>query len=169
MSRDKALSSAEVEFMAHKTSDMAAAADDAALRECLARLDAAMAACEALDDPDLARRAGRKLLAAVACAADALLRDGAKTLHAAPDKVAAFFDKSAAAFVQAIEGLHKRAALIDVAALEAKEIAPARPRAADPLANAIAAWSSPVIPPPRSGGGEGGDCPEIVPRAQRST
>jgi hypothetical protein len=109
-----------------------------------------MAACEALDDPDLARRAGRKLLAAVACAADALLRDGAKTLHAAPDKVAAFFDKSAAAFVQAIEGLHKRAALIDVAALDAKQIAPARPRAADPLANAIAAWSSPVIPPPRS-------------------
>ncbi|HXW26059.1 MAG TPA: hypothetical protein VEK73_15050, partial [Xanthobacteraceae bacterium] len=90
---------------------------------------------------ELVRHAGRKLIAAAACAADALLRDGAAGLHAAPDKVAAFFDKTAAGFLAAIEGLHKRAALMEAAALEARDITPGRPRPADPLAGAIAAWA----------------------------
>jgi hypothetical protein len=112
--------------------------------EHLERIIAQLAACEAMGDVELARHTGRKLMAVVACAADALLLDGGKGLHAAPDKVAAFFDKAAAGFVQTVEGLHKRAGLMDAAALDVTEISPARPRAADPLADAIAAWSEPM-------------------------
>ena len=118
--------------------------------EHLDRIIAQLAACEAMGDVALARHTGRKLMAVLACAADMLMRDGAKGLHAAPDKVAAFFDKAAAGFAQTLEGLHRRAGLMDAAALDASELSPAQPRAADPLADAIAAWSSPVIPPPRS-------------------
>jgi hypothetical protein len=118
----------------------------------LQRIAAAMAACEAMGDVELARHTGRKLLAALACAGDALLLDGAGTLHAAPDKVAAFFDKAAAGFAATIEGLHRRAVLMEAAALDAKDIMAARPRAADPLADAIAAWASPAIPGPGSRG-----------------
>jgi hypothetical protein len=120
----------------------------------LQRIEAAMAACDAMGDSELARHAGRKLLAALACGADALLLDGAGTLHSAPDKVAAFFDKAAAGFAATIEGLHKRAVLLEAAAghpatlasrgplaLDAREITAAPPRLADPLADAIAAWS----------------------------
>jgi hypothetical protein len=116
----------------------------------LERIIAQLAACEAMNHVELAQHTGRTLLATLACAADMLLRDGAKGLHAAPDKVAAFFDKAAAGFVQTLEGLHQCAGLMDAAALDATETSPARPRAADPLADAIAAWSSPVIAPPRS-------------------
>jgi hypothetical protein len=134
-----------------------ASADDRPIApEHLERINALMAACDAMGDVDLARHTGRKLMAALACAADMLLRDGAKTLHAAPDKVAGFFDKAAAGFAQTLEGLHKRAVLTEVPALDASEISPARPRPADPLADAIAAWG-------RAPG------QEIVPRAQRST
>ena len=69
------------------------------------------------------------------------MRDGGETLHAAPDKVGAFFDKAAAGYVQAIEGLHKRAVLADPAA--ANGFAPTRP-AVDPLARSIAAWRAPT-------------------------
>jgi len=74
-----------------------------------------LAACEKLGDPELARRTGRILLAVVACAADALLADGGKALQAAPDKFGAFFDKAAAGYVQAIDGLAKRAVLAQAA------------------------------------------------------
>ena len=121
------------------------------LPEHLERIAAQLAACGAMGDVELARHTGRTLLAALAGAADMLLRDGGRTLHAAPDKVAAFFDKAAAGFVQTLEGLHRRAGLLDAAALEAAEITSARPRAADPLADAIAAWSSPDVAAPRSG------------------
>jgi hypothetical protein len=125
--------------------------------EQLERIIAQLAACGAMSDVELARHTGRKLMAALACAADVLLLDGAKTLHAAPDKVAAFFDKAAAGFAQTLEGLHRRAVLTEAAAghpatlasrgplaLDATQISPARPRAADPLADAIAAWSEPM-------------------------
>jgi hypothetical protein len=115
----------------------------AALNEMLDRIAAERAACEKLGDPELAQRAGRKVLTAVACAADALLAD-AKTLHSAPDKLGAFFDKSATACVAAIEGLHKRAVLADPAA--ANQLAQAQPRAADPLANSYVAWGSTAPP-----------------------
>jgi hypothetical protein len=114
--------------------------DFAARAEQIERIAAAMAACEVLGDPELARHAGRMLLSVVACAADALLRDGGQALHAAPDKFGAFFDKAAAGYVQAIDGLAKRTALADAAG---NGIAPGRPRAADPLAPSIAAWRAP--------------------------
>jgi hypothetical protein len=107
----------------------------------LEMIDAAMAACDTMGDVALARHAGRKLLAALACGADALLRDGAGTLHSAPDKVAAFFDKAAAGFATTIEGLHKRAVLLEPAAIGAQEMTAAPPRLFDPLAGAIAAWA----------------------------
>jgi hypothetical protein len=120
---------------------------DAEVRsEHVERIAAQLTACEAMGDVELARHAGRKLMAALACAADMLLRDGGKGLHAAPDKVAGFFDKAAAGFAQTLEGLHRRAVLAEAA--DASESPSARPRAADPLADAIAAWSSPVILPP---------------------
>ena len=131
-------------------------AEDLSAPEFLDRIIGELAACEAMGDGELTRHAGRKLLAAVAGAADALLLDGGRTLQAAPDKVAAFFDKTTAGFVAAIEGLHKRTVLMQTAALEASEIVPARPRRPDPLAGAIAAWGeAPALDP--------------VPRAQRST
>jgi hypothetical protein len=120
--------------------------------EHLDRIIAELAACEAKGDNELTRHAGRKLLAVMACAADALLLDGGKTLQAAPDKVGAFFEKSAAGFVQALDGLHKRAALTE-AVHEANDMVGARPRVDDPLAAAIAAWGSSAIPPTRSGAG----------------
>jgi hypothetical protein len=103
------------------------------------RIDAERAACEKLGDPALAQRATRNVLTAVACAADAVLVD-AKTLHAAPDKIAAFFDKSATACVAAIEGLHKRADLNEAAA---DAFAPGRPRAGDPRLGDYALWGPP--------------------------
>jgi hypothetical protein len=127
-------------------------AGDLSAPEHLDRIIAELAACAAMADVDLARQAGRKLLAVMACAADALLLDGGKTLQAAPDKVGAFFEKSAAGFVQALDGLHKRAALTE-AVHEANDMVGARPRADDPLAAAIAAWGSSAIPPTRSGAG----------------
>jgi hypothetical protein len=114
-------------------------ADVALLTAMLDRISAERAACEKLGDPELAQRASRKVLTAVACAADALLAD-AKTLHSAPDKVGAFFDRIAAAFVTAIDGLHKRAVLADPAA--ANQLAQAQPRATHPLAPSLAAWRS---------------------------
>ena len=105
----------------------------------LERIAAERAACEQLTDPELAQRAGRKVLTAVACAADAVLA-GANILQSAPDKLGAFFDKSATACVAAIEGLHKRATLAEAAA---NGFAPARP-AVDPLARSIAAWGDPA-------------------------
>lgn len=122
---------------------MAAEPDTDALAAFLTNLDDAMRACEALGDDALARHAGRKLFAAVACAADALLRDGGKGLHGAPDKVGAFFDKAAAGFVQALDGMQRRAALADAAALPG-DGAPGRPPAEDPLAPALVAWASPA-------------------------
>jgi hypothetical protein len=123
--------------------------------EYLDRIINELAACEALGDVELARHAGRKLLAAIAGASDALLLDGGRALHAAPDKVGAFFDKAAVGLVQALDGLNQRTLLMQAAAPAARDAAPGRPRADDPLAAAIAAWGS------ASG-------PEIVPRAQRS-
>jgi hypothetical protein len=111
-----------------------------ALSEMIERMAAERAACEKLGDPELAQRAGRKVLTAVACAADALLAD-AKTLHSAPDKLGAFFDKAAAGYVQAIDGLHKRAVLADPAAA-GNQLAQAQPRATHPLAPSLAAWRS---------------------------
>ena len=96
-----------------------------------------LAACEKLGDAELARRTGRILLAVVACATDALLADGGVALQAAPDKFGAFFDKAAAGYVQALDGLARRAALAEAAADGG---AAARPRAEDPLALSIAAW-----------------------------
>jgi hypothetical protein len=128
-------------------------AGDLSAPEHLDRIIAELAACEAKGDNELTRHAGRKLLAVMACAADALLLDGGKTLQAAPDKVGAFFEKSAAGFLATLDGLHKRIALTEAAALAASDIVPARSRADDPLAGAIAAWGSPAIPPTRSGAG----------------
>jgi hypothetical protein len=105
--------------------------------ERIERIAAAMAACEKLGDCDLARRAGRALLAAAACAADALLADGGAALNAAPDKFGAFFDKAAAGYVQAIDGLAKRAALAEEAG---NGFADGRPCVEDPLARSIEAW-----------------------------
>jgi hypothetical protein len=122
------------------STDASEKASDAAM----ARLEAAIKACEALGDDALARHAGRTLLTGLACTADALLRDGGQALNAGPDKVGGFFDKAAAAFVQAVEGLHRRAVLADGAALPGAGVA-AVPRAIDPLAGAIAAWGSPVM------------------------
>lgn len=127
-------------------------AGDLSAPEHLDRIIAEFAACAAMGDVDLARQAGRKLLAVMACAADALLLDGGQTLRAAPDKVGAFFEKSAAGFVQTLDGLHKRAAQME-AVHEANDMVGARPRVDDPLAAAIAAWGSSAIPSPRSGGG----------------
>jgi len=94
------------------------------------------AACEKLGDSELARHTGRILLAVVGCAADALLADGGRALQSAPDKFGAFFDKAAAGYVQAIDGLAKRAALAEAAGNGFA----AAPRAEDPLARSIAAW-----------------------------
>jgi hypothetical protein len=102
------------------------------------RMSAEQAACAKLGDPALAQRATRKVLTAVACAADAVLAD-ANTLHSAPDKLGAFFDKSATACVAAIEGLHKRADLNEAA----NEFAPGRPRAGDPRRGDYAPWGPP--------------------------
>jgi hypothetical protein len=111
----------------------------AALNEMLDRIAAERAACEKLGDPELVQRAGRNMLTAVACAADAVLGD-ATTLQSAPEKIAAFFDKAAAGYVAAIDGLHKSAALAQAAATH--EFAQTQPRAAHPLAPALAAWRS---------------------------
>jgi hypothetical protein len=97
-----------------------------------------LAACEKLGDPELACHAGRILLAVVACAADALLADGGKALQAAPDKFGAFFDKAAAGYVQAIDGLAKRAALAEAAG---NGCAGAR-NVADPPTPAYPLWRS---------------------------
>jgi hypothetical protein len=67
-----------------------------------------------------------------------LLVDGGAALSAAPDKWGAFFDKAAAGYVQAIDGLAKRAALAEAAA--SNGFAAGRLRAEDPLARSIAAW-----------------------------
>ena len=114
--------------------------DTDAQRKFLEYVEAAMAACEGFADEALARHTGRKLLAVVSCAADALLRDGGVALAGAPDKVGAFFERAAAGYVAAIEGLHKRAVLADAAA---NGFAPARP-VVDPLARSIAAWGAPA-------------------------
>ena len=104
-----------------------------ALAAMLERIVAERLVCEKLDDPALVQRAERNVLTAVACAADAILAD-AKALQSAPDKVAAFFDKSATACVAAIDGLHKRAALA-----AADDFTPG-PRGADAQENAISPW-----------------------------
>jgi hypothetical protein len=109
----------------------------AVLNAMLERISAERAACEQLPDPELAQRAGRKLLTAVACAADAVLAD-ANMLQSAPDKLAAFYDKSAAACVAAIEGLHKRAMLAEAVGA----FAPG-PRATDPRRDDFALWGPP--------------------------
>jgi hypothetical protein len=111
----------------------------AALTAMIERMSAERAACETLGDPALAQRATRKVLTAVACAADAVLAD-ANTLQSAPDKLGAFFDKSATACVAAIEGLHKRADLNEAAA---DAFAPGGPRAADPRLGDYAPWGPP--------------------------
>jgi hypothetical protein len=96
-------------------------------------------ACEKLGDPELARHAGRTLLAVVACATEALLADGGQALRAAPDKVGTFFDKAAAGYVQVIDGLAKRAALAEGAS--GSGLAPAR-SVADPPTSAYPSWRS---------------------------
>jgi len=116
------------------------ARDTRAWEDAMARIEETMHACEALGDDALARHAGRKLFAAVAGAADVLLRDGGKGLHEAPDKIGAFFDKAAAGFVQAVEGMHRRAVLADGAAFRGESAAAAR--AAHPLAPALATWGA---------------------------
>ena len=123
----------------HDGAEPATPVDTEARAEQIARIAAELAACEKLGDPELARRAGRTLLAVVACATDALLADGGQALHTAPDKVGAFFDKAAAGYVQAIDGLAKRGVLADAAAA-GDEFAPAKPGLLDPLA--FAAWCS---------------------------
>ena len=125
---------AETKLATQATNGESQSADVVLLTAMLDRISAERVACEKLGDPELAQRASRKVLTAVACAADALLAD-AKTLHSAPEKIAAFFDKSATACVAAIEGLHKRATLTEAAA-----DAPGRSRAADPLANPHLVW-----------------------------
>jgi hypothetical protein len=116
----------------------AAPGDADARAEQIARIAAEMTACEKLGDPELALHTGRKLLAAVACATDALLADGGHALQAAPDKFGAYFDKAAAGYVQAIDGLAKRAALADAAAT-GNGLAPAR-RVTDPPLPAFPPW-----------------------------
>lgn len=117
--------------------------DDVAARaEQIERIMRELAACETLGDPELARHTGRRLLAVVACATDALLADGGQALQGAPDKFGAFFDKAAAGYVQAIDGLAKRAALADAAA--GNGFAQAQPGATHPLAPSIAAWRAPA-------------------------
>ena len=108
--------------------------------EQIARIAAELAACERLGDPELARHTGRKLLAVVACATDALLNDGGQALQAAPDKFGAFFDKAATGYVQAIDGLAKRAALARAAGNGG---AGAR-NVADPPTDACPTWRSPA-------------------------
>jgi len=103
------------------------------------RLVRELAACEKLDDAELARRTGRALLAVIACAADALLADGGQALQGAPDKFGAFFDKAAAGYVQAIDGLAKRADLAQQAA--GNGFAAAR-NVADPPLPAYPAWQA---------------------------
>jgi hypothetical protein len=129
----------------HVDADSAARATDgdgaAVWTEAIERIAAERAACEALGDPELARRAGRKLIAAIACASDAILADEPKILQSAPEKLAAFFDKSAAGYVQAIDGLSKRAALAEATA--GHGIASARPRAVD-APPAFPPWRSPA-------------------------
>ena len=134
---------AETKPATQATNGESQSADVVLLTAMLDRISAERAACEKLGDPELAQRASRKVLTAVACAADAILAD-AKTLHSAPEKIAAFFDKSATACVAAIEGLHKRAVLADPAAADA--FAAGRPRVADPLANSYVAWGSTAPP-----------------------
>jgi hypothetical protein len=107
----------------------------AAIDAFLARLDEEMSGCAALGDGELVRHTGRKLLAVLACGTELLLRDGGTALYGAPDKIGAFFDRAAAAYATAIEGLHKRAVLT--------EAAPAR-EAVDPMARSIAAWRAPA-------------------------
>src|ERR1043166_8322769 len=102
----------------------------AALHAMLDRIAAERTACEKLGDPQLAQRAGRKLLTAVACAADAVLADVA-TLQSAPEKLAAFLDKSATACMAAIEGLHKRAMLTEAAGEFTRGSRAADPRRGD--------------------------------------
>jgi hypothetical protein len=97
-----------------------------------------LAACEKLGDPELARHAGRILLAVLASTTDALLADGGKALQSAPDKFGAFFDKAAAGYVQAIDGLTKRAALAEAAG---NGCAGAR-NVADPPTTAYPLWRS---------------------------
>jgi hypothetical protein len=126
-------SPAETGSATHDTNGEAQAAA-AVLNRLIERMSAEQAACEKLGDPELARRAGRNLLTAVACAADAILAN-AQMLQSAPDKVAAFFDKSATACVAAIEGLHKRAVLTDLAAGAA--------RAPGPRLDDYAVWGPP--------------------------
>jgi hypothetical protein len=124
-----------------KAGDSAAAAEPDAINARADQIDRIMrelAACEKLGDPELARHTGRKLLAVVACATDALLNDGGDALRDAPDKFGAYFDKAAAGYVQAIDGLAKRGTLAE----EADAFAPASPRSAHPLAPALAAWGS---------------------------
>ena len=118
-----------------------AAAPDAsdARADRIERIMRELAACEKLDDPELARRAGRILLAVVACATDALLADGGQALQAAPDKFGAYFDKAATGYVQAIDGLAKRAALAQAAGSGG-----AARNVADPPNNAYPSWRSPA-------------------------
>jgi hypothetical protein len=122
----------EVKIMPERANDEAQPAVDAFL----ARLETALKACEALGDDELTRHTGRKILAVAACAAEELLRDGGQALRAAPDKVGAFFDRIAAGYVQAIEGLHKRVAVAEAGSVAGSDFAPYRPRASNPLANA---------------------------------
>ena len=125
-----------------KAGDSAAPAEQEAIdarTEQIDRIMGELAACEKLGDPALARHTGRKLLAAVAGATDALLADGGQALRAAPDKFGAYFDKAAAGYVQAIDGLAKRGTLGEQAA---DAFAAASPRSTHPLAPALAAWGS---------------------------
>jgi hypothetical protein len=122
--------------MANDTNERTPAARD----EFISNLDAALEACEVLGDDAQTRQTGRKILAVLAYAADAVLRDGGQALHSAPDKVGAFFERLAAAYVATVEGMHKRAAA-ETAPLAGGDFLPYRPRAADPLANAWGAVS----------------------------
>jgi hypothetical protein len=131
-------SPAETKSATQATDDDGQSADSATLLSAMIdRIDAERAACAKLGDPALAQRATRNVLTAVACAADAVLAD-ANTLQSAPDKLGAFFDKSATACLAAIDGLHKRA---DLTATDG--IAPGRPRAGDPRLGDYALWGPP--------------------------
>ncbi|MBV8755383.1 MAG: hypothetical protein JO328_21225 [Hyphomicrobiales bacterium] len=130
---------------AGKGGDSAAPADQAAINaraEQIERIMGELAACEKLGDPELARHTGRKLLAVVACATNALLADGGDALRAAPDKFGAYFDKAAAGYMQAIDGLAKRGTLGDAAAA-GNGYASTR-SVADPPLPAFAPWRSPA-------------------------
>jgi hypothetical protein len=133
--------------MGDKASDMTAERDTEQREEFLRNLETAREACAALGDEELARHVGRTILAALAGAADGVLRDGGESLRAAPDKVGAFFDRIAAAFVATLEGVHKRAAATD-APVAGGYAAPYRPRETDPLAKSFPAWA----PAPRERG-----------------